>query len=143
MVGSLIGDMRACQQISDACLALSNRTQRGALNDLLGQEAMRLIEREFDNSKDPYGKPWKPLKKRRGQILVNTGYMVNSRTYRANSLGFMVVFPVIYARRHNFGFEQTPQRMFVPPSDNLGPTWIAAFEAVAAEYISEAFAQWA
>lgn len=57
----------------------------------------------FRTSKDPHGKPWKPVLRAGGQPLVDTGRLRNSLTTRATGLTAEVGTNVLYAAVHQFG----------------------------------------
>lgn len=91
---------------------------------LVGETADR-----FRESADPEGRPWQALKRprrrarggkrpRRIKILVATGHLRGSVSYRADEKGVAVGTNLRYAARHNFGFEKdgkllTPKRQFL------------------------------
>lgn len=53
--------------------------------DMIGAEIVENIRLGFIDSKSPWGASWKPLKKRQGQPLRDTGKLMNSITHRANA----------------------------------------------------------
>lgn len=53
--------------------------------DEIGAELVENIRLGFTASEDPWGGPWKTLKKRQGQPLRDTGKLMNSITHRAQA----------------------------------------------------------
>lgn len=71
------------------------------------------VDNSFIASVDPYGVKWKPLKKRKGRILVDTGRLAGSYTYQVTDTGFIVETNVAYAPYHQYG-------AFVAPHSRIG-----------------------
>lgn len=67
--------LRAINSIIDAAANPSNTLSR------IGAVATDLVRLGFDNSTDPYGRPWKPVLRAGGQPLRDTGNLANSWTY--------------------------------------------------------------
>ena len=80
---------------------------RGGLKERLlkaaAAEARTQIALEFRGGVDPDGRPWAPLKYRRGQILRKTGRLANSFTSSVTANGFRVGTNVEYAPFHQHG----------------------------------------
>jgi len=90
---------RLKQKVADAARAgLKERVLKAA-----AAEARTQIALEFRQGVDPDGKPWAPLKFRRGQILRLTGRLANSFTATVTSNGFRVGTNVEYAHFHQQG----------------------------------------
>lgn len=68
---------------------------------------VRLLFRE---SVDPFGRPWKPLKFRRGQPLRDTSNLMNSITHNARKSEVEVGTAEKYAHVHQSGAEIRPVR---------------------------------
>lgn len=124
-------DARAWQQAQDGLRRLG-RMNWTALHDEVGEYLEAEVAARFRSSQDPEGRPWPPLKKPRRQragrrtrrqpkrikLLVQTGRLRGSVTHRATGTEVAVGTNLVYAARHNFGFEQngvvwTPQRQFI------------------------------
>jgi phage gpG-like protein len=117
---------------------------RARLAQNLGEEARTQIADEFRAERDPYGKPWKPLKYRKGKILRKTGRMAGSVAVQPLAGGFRVDIPVDYAPPHQDGGKDKdgnrthpPQRQMLPEEETggLGPIWSKAFDAVTDDVI--------
>jgi phage gpG-like protein len=94
--------------------------------------AIKLLADEFRGSKDPYGTPWKPLKRRAGKPLLDTGRLraaaVGQTAGQASGAVVRVVIPVEYASYHQDGTRRIPRRQIVPDrAGGLGPVWTLAF----------------
>jgi phage gpG-like protein len=70
----------------------------------------QLVQMEFRQSKDPYGKPWAPLKLRKGKPLRDTGRLANSFSGRPTSSGIKVGTNVRYATTHQYGATIRPRK---------------------------------
>lgn len=123
------GNFNALRNLSTALKALPAKLRLEA-GKALGQEAMKQIADGFREERDPYERPWEPLKKRRGRILRDTGRLRNSFFVRPMLLGFAVTSNVRYARFHQQGTRRMPRRMMMP-SGRLGPIWTDALNRVA------------
>lgn len=70
-------------------------------------EALKLVADGFQQSKDPYGNEWEPLKYRDGNPLIDTGRLRASFTaqesFTGNSTTVTVGTNVQYAKYHQFG----------------------------------------
>lgn len=73
----------------------------------LGDETLQRVERCFAHQCDPYGAAWKPVRftGRRigGQILRDTGRLMNGFRRAASSMRFTVTNSAVYAAVHNYG----------------------------------------
>lgn len=67
--------------------------------------AVAQVQKEFQTSRDPYGTQWKPLgpKGRQGQVLRDTGRLMNSFSGKPADNGFAVATRVDYAAVHQYG----------------------------------------
>ena len=105
------GDFRGLEDLRARMAQLATARGRMGLNRVLAEEAAKLIDDEFRKGQDPCGKPWKPLKRKRGrdekgtrgQILLDTGALLNSLGPRATREGFTVSTAVKYAAIHQYG----------------------------------------
>lgn len=100
------------------------------LHDAVGEHLVSATRRRFKEGRDPEGRAWPKLKKRKGKKgkaakpLLLSGRLRSSITAKADQSGVAVGTNVVYAARHNFGFEQngvvwTPKRQFlgISPDD--------------------------
>lgn len=69
----------------------------------IGADIQRRVKLGFRSSTDPWGVPWKPIKHRKGQPLVDTGRLRNSITYRSTADSVIVGTNVEYAAIQHFG----------------------------------------
>jgi phage gpG-like protein len=72
-------------------------------------EARRQIRRTFVEGRDPYGKPWAPLKLRKGKPLRLTGALSTFIVERSGD-GFIVRATVPYVATHQYGATIVPKR---------------------------------
>jgi phage gpG-like protein len=73
-----------------------------ALNSI-GVGLVDLVQLSFRDSVDPYGTPWAPLKHRKGQILVDTGLLRRSITFKSRAGSVEVGTNLPYAKYHQRG----------------------------------------
>lgn len=69
----------------------------------LAEEARHQVDDCFKGERDPYGKPWEPLKHRKGKILQDTGRMHASTATVAVPDGFLLQITATYAKYHQYG----------------------------------------
>ncbi len=94
--------------------------------DKVGSQLVDLVRLTFHESRDPYGRPWKPLKLRDGQPLRNTGLLMNSVTHLVRGNSVEIGTNVPYAPVHQFGARIEPKRArFLVFRDGQGG-WIRA-----------------
>lgn len=123
---------------------------------LVGVAALDMVTRGFENESDPYGRKWKPQRRRPGgQTLSDTGRLKNSWRVSVTDKSVKLVNATRYAAIHQYGgtirpvkakalrFKlgdawvttkkvTIPQRMMVPTS-GPSPSWEDAFiEEIAA-----------
>lgn len=97
------GDFNKLRTLSKRFAKLKGPAFARGLTTQLAEEARDLVVKSLDTSIDPYGKPYAPLKHRRGRPLEKTGLLRNSITYTASSSGFRLFTNVFYAKWHNSG----------------------------------------
>lgn len=160
--GNFTGLARLIGQVS----AVTTPQWRTGLLHGMGVAAMKQLMDQFRDSRDPYGNPWKPLVLRKGKPLLDTGRMRASVTVVPKENGFELVIGASYAPVHQYGkanirpvharmlawkmrgsskkfFAKSvsiPQRMMIPPTDNIGPRWDKAIRAEADLRIRDLFA---
>lgn len=83
---------------------------KAELSQVLAAEALHQVEEGFIGERDPYGRPWAPLsrKRRRGsrasaQLLRDSGRMYNSRAAAPTDGGFRLSITARYAAVHQYG----------------------------------------
>lgn len=74
-----------------------------SLKKNLAEEALTQVKFGFRESRDPYGNPWAPLKRREGKPLLDTGRLRNSFATANTSTGFRIGSSVSYAGFHQGG----------------------------------------
>ena len=109
---------------ANAALGRVARIRLTDLHEAIGELLVSSTRRRFRDGKDPEGRAWPRLKKRTGRKgkaakpLLLTGRLRNSITSKANESAVVVGTNVVYAARHNFGYEKsgvvwTPKRQFL------------------------------
>lgn len=83
--------------------AVKSPSFRLRLARVLAEEARTQASDGFQQERDPYGRHWAPLKRRRGMILQDTGRMAAAVATTANAYGFRLDIPVKYAAPHQYG----------------------------------------
>jgi hypothetical protein len=110
--------------------------------DVIGEEAVNQYKLGFIESRDPYGKPWKPLKNGNRAPLMKTKNLMNS-----GSCLHGVVFKIgeDYGHYHQEGTknrdgsERIPVRQMVPSTTTggMGSIWGAALNRVADQFLRD------
>lgn len=99
-------------------------------------EINRLIQKQFDEGKDPYGRAWAPLKKstldmgRRPPPLTDTRKMRDgTKVYvlRANYAGLRIVVGEPYGYFHQVGTKNMKARKILPDA-GIPADWKRAFD---------------
>jgi phage gpG-like protein len=122
-----------------------DRTEfRTELSQVLSATALAEVSNGFRLSRDPYGRPWRPLAWRKGQPLLKTGRMrASTNSGRIGPDGFSIRIGANYAIYHQDGsgvrrpragqrsrarVGKLPQRMMVPDArSGIGQIWGASF----------------
>jgi phage gpG-like protein len=142
-----------------------------ALSRGLGAASLKLFSDGFRKSRDPYGKPWKPLKFRKGKPLLDTGRMRASAAIIMRPRGFELHVTANYASTHQYGKKNirplrarflvfsvgrgrrkklffarkvtVPRRQMLPEkkTGGLGPIWQEAFRKEAKKQTQAHFRQ--
>lgn len=76
----------------------------------IGAVLVNRIRLGFRTGTDPWGRPWAPLKMRKGQPLRDTGRLQRSIGYAASADQVTVGTNVLYAKVHQFGAIIKPVR---------------------------------
>jgi len=90
-------------ELSRRVSALRSPSFRSELSQVLAAAAGKLINDGFRDSVDPYGRPWAPLKYRKGQPLLKTGRGRASFTSRPLANGFRIDATARYMIFHQKG----------------------------------------
>ena len=118
----------------------------------------KLVMDEFRDSRDPYGNPWKPLKRertrdrrarlraeRRGKksrgmkILIKSGRMRASVSGEPLTNAARVTVSTFYAKFHQDGAKHLEQRAMLPFTDRaLPPLWQSMIERISKKILREA-----
>lgn len=153
------GDMRGLSRMIEQVSKLASADTLLGLSRELGEEARTQTLLGFEQSRDPYGKAWKPVH-RGGQPLRDTGRLFNSWSVSASAGRFRLSSNVRYASTHQTGARikatgpgplkfrvgpekvwrskrevTIPQRQMLPDSRGLGPIWHPAMQKAAESYI--------
>lgn len=108
----------------------------------MSEEALTLVGQGFQDEKDPYEKPWKPLKRRIGRILQDTGRLRSSWfRKRVDASGFTIAAGVKYAKFHQLGTVRLFPRKMVPDPGPLPKGWQDALIAAAEEVLVDHFTE--
>jgi phage gpG-like protein len=99
----VVGDFAALAALRSQFTAAGVTKLRARMNRAAAGEALSLVQRGFREGVDPEGKPWAPLKSRKGKILRDTGRLANSFTSQPTEHGFRVGTSVSYAVYHQEG----------------------------------------
>jgi phage gpG-like protein len=87
---------------------LAGRGPLTAISAALAEEALYRVRQGFRGAVDPYGTSWRPLQRRSGRILRDTGRLQNSfARVRASRSGFVIGSNVDYADVHQYGASYT------------------------------------
>ncbi|MDA9095413.1 phage virion morphogenesis protein [Porticoccaceae bacterium] len=76
----------------------------------IGRALVTDIDFNFRRSQGPDGRPWKPLKSRKGQPLRDTGRLQRSIVFDADKSQVAVGTNVLYAPTHQFGAVIKPKK---------------------------------
>ncbi len=125
---------------------------------IIGEEVVNLVGEGFQQSRDPYGKPWEALsdntlgslvpgtKRRRSSYgtrpLVRRSTLMRSFNYQIVNDGVEVGTPYPYAKYHQGDGSESrvlPRRMMLPDADRgLPKNWQADIIGVVEEYLEGA-----
>jgi len=157
------GDFTGLARLINRVNLVATPQWQASLCQGMGAAALKQLMDQFRDSRDPYGNAWKPLRLRAGKPLLRTGRMRASATVVPRPDGFELVIGAQYAPVHQYGkanirpvrarnlswkvggkrfFAKSvtiPQRMMIPPIDNIGPYWDAAIRAEASLRIKALF----
>jgi phage gpG-like protein len=99
------GDFKDLADLRRQLERLGGPAHRLEMAKNLAEEARTQVVLGFARGVDPYGKPWKPLRSRVGQPLLDTGRLRNSIAgYPHVTLsGFTISTGVKYAATHQYG----------------------------------------
>lgn len=97
------GDFAGLARLQAKLKSLASEDTHVRLANVLGAEAITQIQLGFRSSRDPYGVPWAPLKRRSGKPLLDTGRLRSSFSYNARRGSFVVGTNVSYAKFHQHG----------------------------------------
>jgi phage virion morphogenesis protein len=119
------GPTSAFVKVDDRTVSAALAKLRARLGDMtpvytrIGATIEGRVQMRFDTRTAPSGKPWAPwsdrtaaMRKRegRGSLLVYTGHMRTSLSYRATRDWVRIGFTVPYAKYHEFGTRRGKRR---------------------------------
>lgn len=114
----LLDDSRAVARIKRLQAAAADMTP---LFQTVGAGVLSNVQLGFKRSQSPYGEAWRPLKKRVGQPLRDTGRLLRSMTQVADKTGVTVGTGVRYAAIHQFGGKAGRGRKVTIPARTFFP----------------------
>lgn len=142
-MAGVVGDFAELDRLRKAFEGLSRQGMH-EVSKVLAAEALHQLDEEFEESRDPYNRPWAPPKRRkRGTLraakpLIDTGRMRSSFHARPRRGGFVVSTDVRYAGYHQKGTRRMVKRQMLPEK-RLGPRWAPALEEAAREWRRQRF----
>lgn len=115
--------MHALHELVKRVEAIKRQDMIPKIRDAVGAALLKEVADEFRESRDPYGKPWAPVKRNRrkdrlarekrraagkavkaDKPLIDTGRLRASAAYLPKGLdGIRIVLPVEYASYHQYG----------------------------------------
>jgi phage gpG-like protein len=93
----------ALRGLRDRIASMGEPPFQTRLAHLCGAAALKLVADEFRGSHAPDGAGWKPLARRSGKPLMDTGRLRASFAIEATADGFRIGTAVAYAGYHQFG----------------------------------------
>jgi phage gpG-like protein len=136
---AITGDFSRLQQLRQR---LERIAAGGLMPDIgreLADEAHRLVINAFNQQRDPWGRPWRPLKDKSQHdrpILQKTRRLLRGITARYQD-GRIVLRMSGYGAFQQFGTDKIPARKFVPEGAALGPIWGDAFLRVTGRVVRQ------
>jgi phage gpG-like protein len=106
---SVRGDFTGLEDLRRRISAFGEGPTRDAIAKNCAAEALHQVQESFVESRDPYGKPWAPLKSRTGSPLRDTGRFMNSFTAKWSPDSFSVSTNFVGAAVHQYGATITPK----------------------------------
>lgn len=112
-MAGITGDFAQLANLRGAVARLQSSGFGFELSQVLGGTILKQLADEFRQSRDPYGRPWRPPLLRPGKPLLDTGRLraaATSRMATSGSLRSVVVHvPVVYAAVHQYGATIKPK----------------------------------
>ena len=136
MAVSVKGDFGRLEDLLDSFGKLASPEMRAALIQDLAEEALQVIQQEFDTGRDPYGKSWPEPKRdtktsrnrHAGLPMIRTGRLMTGWSYRPSADGFALENEAPYSTFLQDGTSKMEARKMVPDGDDLPPLWRLRFE---------------
>ncbi len=98
------GDFRGLENLRAKLTSLATTGARTDLCRVLAEASMKQLDDEFQQSRDPYGKPWAPLTSRTGKPLADTGtHLQGSLNPKWTDTGWTIVTAFVGAAVHQYG----------------------------------------
>jgi phage gpG-like protein len=102
------GDFSKLKTLTNRLKDLAGKGPMSQLSAQLAEESLYQVRQGFRNQRDPYGEKWRPLKRRSGRILRDTGRMANSYgRVKSDRKGFVIASNVDYSGVHQYGARYT------------------------------------
>lgn len=103
-MAGVAGDFEGLAELAARLKGLSMGSGRMSVIRAVSEAAMKQIDDEFRQGRDPYGKRWAPLTSRQGQPLLDTGaHLRNSLAPKLSPGGFSITTAFIGAPVHQYG----------------------------------------
>jgi hypothetical protein len=164
-VGVIVRGVRNLQRFQRA-LSGAKREMPEMVAKRVGVALMKQVMDEFRESRDPYGKAWAPVFRRRkkdraarnrryaklsaagkslslaaDKPLMDTGRLRASTGFAVSGTSVRVFLSADYASYHDKGTRRIKRRQILPSPGNLGAKWSAAVEKEAKRGVSEHFGE--
>ena len=138
LMATQILSIQALSGVIDKLIAESAKTDQ--LISIMGMQLVSDTKENFQKERDPDGIPWKPLKRRKGKILQDTGALRTSVTNkggknidRRGPTFLEWGTNLHYAKYHQDGTAMIPARPFLGIGDELSEK----LEMIAGDWIEE------
>ena len=142
---ALTGDFHRLARLRQQLEAISRGGLQKQCATAFANETVKLMVDEFNQQRDPYGKPWAPRKRPPDwairafglmqddhRLLDKSGKMIDSLRAKPLANGNVKVTMRPYAQFHQTGTDKMVARKLVPDDAmDLGPIWGRAFNRVA------------
>jgi phage gpG-like protein len=98
------GDFSGLDDLRARLSELASGAARKGMVRVLAEEAVKQLDDEFRQSRDPYGRPWAPLTSRVGKPLLDTGtHLRSGLAPKLSASGFTISTPFKGAAVHQYG----------------------------------------
>lgn len=128
----LRGDFAKLNSFVKTLQSLALPQEQQALAQTLGNVALLATRQCFETSTSPEGEAWKPLKKRAGKPLVDTGSLRDSFAVNVRRNKITITSDHPGAALHQYGYRERgiPARPMLPAEGEVPPAWDNLFRAL-------------